>query len=150
MAAGFPQARSAGAPFRRRICQRGALSRPQPGAAARAAAVARRPEAAWRPVRLEPAWPQRRRLEPRTLRRLSRSRELAPLPVSRRVRRTDSLLPPYRPAARPAALARERLAQTRARRRAELTSTASPDCGDDFLQPRARYLIGARCGGGLQ
>src|SRR6185369_13763615 len=97
---------------RRRIRQRGALSCPQPGAAARAVAIARDPEAARRPVRLEPAWPQRGRLEPRPLRRLSRSRELAPLHVSRRVRRADSLLPPFRPAARAAALARERLAQT--------------------------------------
>src|SRR6266513_921677 len=81
-----------------------------PGAAARARAAAGDAEAARGPVQLESARQQRGRLEPRTLRRLPRSGDLARLPVGGGIRRAQPLLPPERTAARAAAVARGRMA----------------------------------------
>src|SRR5207247_1087240 len=63
-----------------------------------------------RDVQLEPARRQRGGLEPRALRRVSRSGKLAAFHERRGIRRAGALLPARRPAARAAALARERVA----------------------------------------
>src|SRR5207302_4006316 len=108
--AGLPQARAAAGALRRGVRQRGSVPRAMPGAAARARAAAGDAEAARGPVQLESARQQRGRLEPRTLRRLPRSGDLARLPVGGGIRRAQPLLPPERTAARAAAVARGRMA----------------------------------------
>src|SRR5204862_6797611 len=95
--------------------QRRSVSCAERRAAARAGRIARHAQAGRRAVQLEPARRQRGRLERRPLWRLSRSRFLAPLYDSRRLRRALTLLSPARPAARAAALAGERVAEVEAR-----------------------------------
>src|SRR6267143_792017 len=113
VAAGLPQARAAAGALRRGVRQRGAVPRAMPGAAARARSVARHAQAARGAVQLESAWQERGRLEPRALRRLPRSGDLARLPVGCGIRRAQPLLPPERTAARAAAVARGRMALRR-------------------------------------
>src|SRR5437879_9249716 len=112
MAAGFVRLKAPRCALRRRVRQRGAVSRAEPGAAPRPARAACDAQAARRAVQFEPARRQRGGMEPRALRGVSRPGNMAAFHDRRRIRRAHALLQARRPAARAAALARERVARS--------------------------------------
>ena len=120
-------------PFRRRLRQRRAVSRADAGIAARAPGDPRRAEAWRRIVQLEPARRRQRGMEPRPLRRVSSTRNLARLSRRRRPGRDRALLPSRRPAARAATLARDGRARAMSMRIApeevELTAVRAQGAG---------------------
>src|SRR5262249_32921237 len=111
LAPGLPGARPAARALRRDLRQRLALPRSRAGVASRPSRAPRDAPAARRPLRVEPTRTRHRGLAGGAPRRRARSRHVAMLRDGGGLRRARPLLPPAGTAARPATVARDRLAE---------------------------------------